>query len=91
MYALIAIVEDSTADARARVAASAELNKMLSLGTLNRGRVERATQVNNFRLGTREADNATKALLDRFGAKPVEVDTARINETLEALDDDEIN
>lgn len=86
MNALIAIVEDSTADSRARVAASAELNKMLSLGILNRGRVERATQVNNFRLGDRQADVATRQLLARFDAPqgaPAGADA--IAETLEAV------
>lgn len=92
MNALIAIVEGGK-DERARVAASTELNKMLSLGLLNRGGrpVVNARQTNNLRLPAgNAADAATAALIKRLSPEEkAELEHERQRETLAAFDEDE--
>ena len=88
MHALIAIAESSKDD-KARVSAAAELNKMLSLGMVNKGTAGRPAQINNnLRLSGGQADKATERLLGKF-TSPVAVDRqADIDETLEAMEED---
>lgn len=85
MQALITLVE-SAKDERVRVTAATELNRMLSLGILNRGGiVKAATQVNNLHLSTPADDPATRRLLDRFGGTATVDDDDAVAETLHAL------
>jgi hypothetical protein len=92
MSALIAIVEGGK-DERARVAASTELNKMLSLGLLNRGGrpVVNARQTNNLRLPAGDAaDAATAKLIKRLTPEEkAQLDEVNSLETLDALMDDD--
>lgn len=94
MLALISIVEGGK-DERAKVSAASELNKMLSLGLVNRPSNLKATQINNLRLPPgQETDAATVRLLEKFanGApSEAEVISTHSDETLLALsefDDD---
>jgi hypothetical protein len=90
MTALISIAENGK-DERSRVAAATELNKMLSLGLLNRHGLTSATQVNNLKLPSGKAtDEATSALIRRL--TPAETEAAVVEataETLDALNDEE--
>lgn len=89
MYALISLAE-SAKDEKARVAAATELNKMLSIGILNRGTIRAASQVNNIRLTGREADDATRRLADKFAPKPATEVAADAAATLEAITYEEV-
>lgn len=89
MRALMSIAENGK-DERARVAASKELNVMLSIGTVNRNRLSNVTQVNNLRLSKAASDDATQKLLDRFGGEaPVRTPEAHVIEHLDALEYEE--
>lgn len=91
MLALITISEEGK-DERARVSAAAELNKMLSLGLMNRPGTIKATQVNNLRLPAgKAADEATASILAKLAASKERLYADR-EETTSALaseDDDE--
>jgi hypothetical protein len=85
MLALIGIVEGGK-DERAKVAAATELNKMLSLGLVNRPSNVKATQINNLRLPPGQAtDEATTRLLAKFGGTG---DLPRASEVITTHDDD---
>lgn len=99
MEALASIMQNGKDD-KAKVAAAAEMNRMLSLGILNRGGSPRAaTQVNNIRLTPQKGDTATQKLLERFAkapsddATPIDGDMSpqAVSDTLEALSYDPLD